>query len=243
VATLYVLAHSQLFWWIVVATAPLLAAWTGYLLKSYLDGRNIRHGFRLLSQVMSYEVGVNNAYTLRYTTKVKAEANRMMVYPVGYQWSGEHDGKVPRILYPDQKLVGVVDKYDTEKNLAKVASYKESVASEDDWNYWFVCFDKALYKGETAVIKYVQEFEDKKKIAKPSLYYLVSTPLDHLELNVKFSTDRVPSSVTCSYVKLSDRRKSYPAKGVHFDPDNKWATWIVEKPKFGYCYRIDWQYK
>lgn len=241
VATLFVLSHSQFFWWGVLALTPVVAAWSGYIFRSYLDGRNHKHGFKLLSQNMTYEIGADAVNTLRYTTQVQAQANRMMVYPVGYQWSGGTEGHVPRIIYPDQKLVGVVERYDAKSNTAKVASYKEVVSSEDDWNYWFVSFDKALYKGDTAIIKYVQEFEDKKHTAKPCLYYLVNTPMKRLELNVKFPANKLPKEVTCSYVKLSDRRKSYPSKGVYFDSDKQWATWIIEKPKYGYCYRIDWR--
>ncbi|HSH17837.1 MAG TPA: hypothetical protein VK978_00485 [Candidatus Saccharimonadales bacterium] len=240
-AALFVSSHSQLFWWVAGILTPVLAGWGGYLLSGYLNARNQKHGFRLLSQIMTYEVQSDRKYVLRYSTKVRAETSRMMVYPIGYQWTGEGAGDIPKILDPEQKLVGVVMKYDREAAVAKVASYSESVSSEDEWNYWFVGFKRALYKGETADIKYVQEFYDRKKIAKPWLYYLVNTSMDKLELNVKFTSDTLPAKVTCSYFKLSDRRRIYESQGVTYDPDKQWASWTIDKPKYGYCYRIDWQ--
>lgn len=241
VAVIYVSKNSQLFLLILLALTPLIAGWTGYLLHSYMQGRNQKHGFRLLSQVMTYEVRKNNKYFLRYTTTLRAEANRMMVYPIGYQWSGSTQGEVPTILNPEHRLVGVVQQYDPATHSAKVSSHTESVSSEDDWNYWFVGFNKALYKGDVTEIKYAQGFDDKSKLAKPCLYYLVNTPMDTLELNVKFPADQLPTVVTSSCFKLSDRRRSYPGKGLDYNPEKQWATWSIDKPKVGHCYRIDWR--
>lgn len=240
VVALYVSSHSQLFWWIIASVTPILAAWSGFLFKSYLDGRNQKHGFKLLSQVMSYEIDDNNLYTLRYTTSLEALANRLMIYPVGYQWSGESEGSIPRILSANHKLVGVINKYDHDSKTAKVRSYSENVPTEEEWDYWFVGFEKALYRGDKALVKYEQEFLDKKRKAKPCLYYVVNTPMEKLELNVKFAKSKMPSRVECSYFKLSDRRKIVKSDGVIFDPEKQWAVWSIEKPKLGYCYRIDW---
>jgi hypothetical protein len=241
VAAIYVASHNHLFWWILLAVTPLLAGWTGYLLKGYFEDRNLKHGFKVISNVMSYEILGDHHYRLHYKMKIKAEANRMMVYPIGYQWSGETEGSLPVLSDPGQHLVGVVDKHDPLTGTFKVSSYKESVSSEGDWNYWFVSFDHALYKGETIDINYTQDFYDKKRIAKPWLYYMVNTSTDKLELSVKFPADSLPKKVTSSFSKLSDRRKSYASKGVNYDPEKQWATWVINHPKFGHVYRIDWQ--
>lgn len=241
VAVLYVSSRSHIFLWALLAATPLLAMWTGYLLKSYVDNRNQKHGFRVLSDATTYEIMDHNRYKLHVRTTIKAEANRMMAYPIGYQWTGEGKGMTPMLADPDQKLMGVVLKYDSEKGTAYVEPYKETVSSEDDWNYWFVALGRALYKGDTADIKYSQDFYDPKKKAKPCLYYMVNSKLEKLELNVKFSPNALPARVTGSYFKLNDRRHSYVQKGVAYDPDKQWATWTIDKPKYGYCYRIDWQ--
>ena len=241
-AALYVANNSRLFWWVLAAATPLLAGWTGYLIRSYLDARNQKHGFQLLSHAVTYEILPANKYRYRLSACIKAEANRMMVYPVGYQWSGEGAGSVPRLGDKGQYLIGAINKYDVENESAKIAPYKESISSEGDWYYWFIGLSRALYKGETADIKYTQEFSDPKKKAKPYLYHMVNTSIKRLELNVKFPENALPKSVSCSYFKLSDRRRTYSSKGLEYSTDKQLATWVVEKPKFGYCYRIDWQY-
>jgi hypothetical protein len=241
VAVLYVSGNSQIFLWVLFALTPVLAGWTGYLLRSYLSLRNQKHGFRLLSQAMTYEILPNHKYLLKFAISLQSEANRMMVFPVGYQWSGGGHGSIPRILTPGQQLIGVVKDYDTHTNTAHVTAHTENVSSEDDWSYWFVGFNRAMYKGEKTEIKYVQEFVDKQHIAKPCLYYMVNSPMDKLVLNVNFNDGELPQNVTCSYFKLSDRRRSYPSQGMEYDPDKQWATWTIDKPKYGYCYRIDWK--
>jgi hypothetical protein len=241
VAALYIATHNQFFWWILLGATPFLAGWTGYLLKGHFEDRNLKHGFRVLSNEMFYEILGDDKYRLHFCTKLKAEANRMMVYPIGYQWSGGTEGSVPVLGDPSQSIVGVVNLYDPVTGRTKVSSYKEKVSSESDWNYWFVGFDHALYKGEEVEIVYTQDFSDKKHIAKPWMYYMVNTTTNKLELSVKFPADALPKSVTSSFTKLNDRRKVYPSKGVEYVPEKQWATWVIRKPKLNHVYRIDWQ--
>lgn len=242
VAVLYVSKNSQIFLWILFALTPVIAGWTGYLLKSYLESRNEKHGFRLLSNTMTYEVLGADKYRYTLHAVIQAEANRMMVYPVGLQWSGEGIAHMPRLSDPDQYLIGTITKYDREKKLARVAPYKEVVSSESDWNYWFIGLQRALYKGETAEITYSQEFHDLKKKAKPYIYHMVNTSVKQLELSVRFPAEALPVKVTGSYFSLKDRRRIYTSADVQYSPDKQWASWVVKKPKFGYCYRIDWRY-
>lgn len=242
VGVLYISNHSRVFLFVAVGFTPLIAAWGGYLLHGYLDSRNQKHGFSLVSHNMTYEINGRNQYTLKVLSRVKAQASRMMAYPIGYQWSGSGQGALPILGNPRQKLMGTIEPKERLRGDMTFAPYKEAVSSEDDWSYWFVGFDHALYKGEEADIMYAQNFEDKKKQARPCLYYVVNTSLKKLEMHVKFADGRLPKSVTSSYSNLSDRRHAKPCEGVIFEPELQYASWTIENPKFGRCYRIDWQY-
>ena len=239
---LYAAAHSQVFLFVAIALTPILTAWGGYLIHSYLFDRNLKHGFKVISHAMNYEIVGNNRYKLNIKTDLKAQASRLMTYPIGYQWSGSGDGSLPKLADPQQKLVGVVKHSEVNGESARIIPYRETVSSEGDWNYWFVGFDHALYPGDKVSVNYSQDFEDKKKIAKPFIFCLVNTPMKRLELSVKFPSDALPKSVSSSYSKLADRRHAHNCPGVQFDPEKQWATWIIEKPKFSYSYRIDWRY-
>lgn len=239
-AVLYIAAHNAVFWWVLIALTPILSGWTGYLIHSYVALRGVRYGFRLLSDIMSYEVKLNDHYVLRYTTTLKAASNHLLSYPIGYQWSGATDGIVPEVITDGQKLLGVIEKYDKKTKTARVSSYQELVPSKGEWRYWFVGLAQPAYRNDIVEIKYKQEFFDKRKIAKPCLYYVVNSPMRKLELNVKFS-GKQPRTVYCSYIKPSDPRHAYLGKGLQYDPEKQWATWKVTHPKKGYCYRIQWQ--
>lgn len=240
-AVLYIASHNHIFWWALLTLTPVLAGWTGYLLKGYLEGRNLKYGFQVESHEVTYEILGSNRYRYTLSTQVKAAANRLMTYPVGYQWSGEGIGSIPKLPISGQSLLGIISKYNSDTGTAHITPYKEQVSSESDWNYWFVGLDHALYKGETANIKYIQDFYDARKKAKPYLYHMVNTATKKLELNVKFSAENLPTHVSGSYFKLNDRRRTYLAKGVVYNPDTQVATWTISRPKYGYCYRIDWQ--
>jgi hypothetical protein len=239
VAALYVASHNQVFWWILLAATPIIAGWTGYLLHSFLQRRNQRYGFRVISDVMSYEMFSGRKYRLHYNTTIKADADHLFTYPFGYQWSGKGEESLPRLQHAGQKLMAVVDK-NVKGDTLSAAPYAENVTSEGEWRYWLVGLATPAYKGDIVQIKYVQDFADTKGTAKPYLYYCVRTPMKRLELNIKFAGDELPRSVTCGYSKPSDLRRTYPAKGVMYDPDKQWATWIIYNPKKGYCYRIQW---
>jgi len=236
-AILYIASHNRFFMWVLVVTTPLLTGWTGYLLKSFIEQRNQRHGFSVLSSSMSYEIGNNHKYALRYSIKVKASTNHVMVYPIGYQWTGMGEEAMPKVTGRGQQLLAIVDSYDSKD---KAAPYK-ATSTEGEWHYWFIALNPPIHKGETIDIKYSQEFHDKKGFARPELYYFVRTPMKSLELKVKFSVNALPATVTGTYTKLSDPSRPYQKTGVHYDPDTQWATWVIEQPKRGYCYRIYWE--
>lgn len=65
--------------------------------------------------------------------------------------------------------------------------------------------------------------------------------MKRLVLNVKFPADNLPQSVSCSYIKPSDTRRTHHVGDISYDPDKQWATWTIENPKKGYSYRIQWQ--
>ncbi len=237
---LYIASNSHIFPWVFFLATPVLAGWTGYLLKSYFERRNERHGFKILSDSMTYEINEDKTFNLRYSTKLQACRNHLMVYPIGYQWSGSNYQSVPELTNPGQSLLSRVEKYDPGTDAAKIAPYKLTT-TEGDWQYWFAAFNPPLQKGEVVDIKYIQKFEDKKRTAKPCLYYFVRTPIKRLELNVRFPGHISPTAVTAKYIKSSDSRRPYAGKGLQYDADKQWATWVIDNPKKGYCYRIEWQ--
>lgn len=240
-AALYIARHSQLFFWVLIATTPLLAGWTGYLLKSFLERRNYRQGFRVLSDVMSYEIANKHASTLRYSTTLKAGTDHLMVVPIEYQWTGSGKEAVPQVIGKGQQLLAPVQQHSSKDNTAKIAPYKLTGSTEGDWHAWFVALNPPVHKGDIVEIKYSQEFHDKSSTAKPILYYFVRVPMERLELNVKFPKNALPRTVIGSYIKTSSPRRPHMREDVIYDPDKQWATWIIERPKKGYCYRIQWQ--
>lgn len=241
VILLYVSAHNELFLWILLATTPFLAAWSGYLLKGYVNLRYQRHGFKVVSDAATYEILGNNRYALRIATTLKAMANHLLSYPISYQWTGSGEELLPKVTGEGQQLIGVIKQYDPVTGHAKIGPYEETLPYEREWHYWLVGLTPPVNYGNTIEIKYGQEFYDKRRTAKPSFYYLVKNPMKKLELNVKFPADALPKTVTSSYIKPSNPRVPKATKGVQYDPDKQWATWVIDRPKTGYCYRIEWK--
>lgn len=239
-AALYAASHSRLFLWVLAGTTPLLAGWTGYLLNSYLQSRNYRQGFKIVSDVMTYEINSKHRSTLRYSTELKAGANHLVVYPIGYQWTGDGEESVPQITKPGQQLLATTERLDRKNTSANLAPYNLTGSTEGEWHYWFVAFNPPVHMGDTVHIRYQQEFNDKAGTSKPVLYYTVRVPMKRLELNVKFPAGALPKNVTCSFIKPSDPSRPRKSSGVKYDPDKQWATWVIDKPKKGYCYRIQW---
>lgn len=237
---LFVANQIQLFIWIFAITTPLLAGWSGYLLKIYLDRRRLRHGFEIIADSMTYEIGQNHHYTLRYNTTAKARTTHLMTYPVGYQWSGSGEEAVPKLAGSGQELLGIVQKRKSY-HLRPVPYQSSGTSTEGDWHYWFIAFNPPVHTGDEIQIKYSQEFYDKQGTAQPYLYYFVRTAMKRLELHVRFPQNANEKIVTSSYIKPSDPHRPYAMPGVVYDADRQWASWIIEKPKIGYCYRIHWQ--
>jgi len=240
-AVLYVASHHHAFFWILGFLTPFLAGWTGYLLKSYLDNRSQQHGVRMLSDVMTYEIKDKHSYTLRYATKIKAMTSPVMIYPKAYQWTGQGKEYPPKVTGKGQQLLSPIEH--SKKDVAiKISPYESTnLTTEGDWHYWFIALNPPLYKGDTTVIKYSQEFFDKKGQAKPYLYYFVRRSMERLELNVKFPSNDLPTKVGSSFIKPSDPHHQQRMEGVKFDPEKQWATLVIHKPKRGYCYIIHWQ--
>lgn len=238
---LYLASHSHLFMWVLIIATPILAGWSGFLLKAYVDRIYNRHGFRILEDAVTYEIAYKHKYLLHFKTKLKGAADHLMSYPVSYQWTGSGQPAVPELTAKGQQLLALVHRRADKNGLAKVAPYVFTTSAQGDWHYWFIAFNPPVNKGDIVEIKYSQEFIDTKGIAKPCLYHFVRTPIKRLELNVKFSKNDLPVTVRGSYFKPSDPRRPYQSADVRYDPDKQWATWVIERPKKGYCYRIDWQ--
>jgi hypothetical protein len=239
---LFLTGHGHLFWWAFIILTPILCAWGGYLLKPVVDRRVQRYGFRLLSDVMSYEISPNHKYTLRYTTKIKAEMDRLFVYPLSHQWTGSgEDEAAPVLSGSNQYLMGLVKDDHLKDHPQSIEPYELTLGSSGDWQFWFVAFNPPLHKGNTAEIKYSQVFHDPDGSAKPCLYYIVRTAsMKSLELNVKFPKNSAPKNVTASYTKPSNSTKFYKIKNFRYDHEKQWAILQIDNPKKGCCYRIDW---
>jgi len=234
---LFIASDSTLFIWVLLCLTPLLAGWGGYLMRAFIEQRVQRHGFRILSDRMSYEIGEDHTYTLRYHTQLLAKSDHLMVYPICYQWSGQGSEGSPRLANEGQQL------------LAPLAAAHHrtgpfqpiTVSTEGNWHYWFVAFNPPVHKGKEVEISYSQDFQDKRNTARPYVYYFVRTSMKTLELNVKFPAGFRPTSVTSSFVKPSDPNRPFLKPGVVYDADKQWATWTIQNPKRGHYYRIDWQ--
>jgi hypothetical protein len=231
-AALYVTSHSFIFWWVLIVATPLLIGWAGYLLHNVLIQRNLIHGFKVISDVMTYEILGKDKYKLRYKTKLQAAFNYLFVFPIAYQWSGRGKENIPEIVGNRLQLMAPIN---------PVSAYKVTGSSLGEWHYWFAGFNPPLSKDEITDVNYSQTFYDTDHTAKPYLFYIARTPMKRLELNVKFHENELPSKVTCSYFKPSDPRRAIKGTGVQYQADKQWATWVIERPKRGYCYRIEWQ--
>lgn len=239
-AALFAMRHTRVVELVVAIALPFLAGWSGYLIRAMLDQRDNRGGFRLVSNIMSYEIGKNNTYVLRYVTKLRATSDHLMVYPIGYQWTGSGEEGVPKVTGPGQQLLGPVRR-NARGTATKAVPYESTAVSADDhWHYWFVVFNPPLDANDVVDVRYTQEFRDKRRTAKPYLYYVVRVPMERLELRVKFPTRAVQVNITASFIKPSNPLKAYVAKGMHYDAESRTASWIIEKPKKGYSYRLHW---
>lgn len=223
-------------------TVPPLAVWTGYLLRGYFDRRSQRRGFYVIADSISYEIGKKNTYTLHYKTKVKAAWNHLMVYPIGYQWTGSGEEGIPKVTGKGQQLLTAYQPVGKRGKAVKVRPYESTALStEGDWHYWFIALNPPLHRNQVIEIKYSQDFVDKTGAARPYLYHFVRTPIEKLELSIHFNDGKLPKKVTGSYIKPSDSGRPYNKKGVIYDRDKQWATWVIHNPKKGYCYRIHWE--
>lgn len=234
---LYAASNSTFFFWVVLCATPLIAAWSGYLLRAFIEQRIQRHGFRIVSDSMSYEIGQHHDYTLHYSTHLLAAADHLMMYPICYQWSGSGTEGIPQLANEGQQLLAPL----------RIGHHRTgpfepmAVSTEGNWHYWFVAFNPPVHKGSEVEIKYSQDFQDKRGTAKPYIYYFVRTSMKKLELSVKFPSDFHPTNVTSSFIKAGDPNRPYRKPGVIYDADKQWAIWTINKPKRGYYYRIDWQ--
>lgn len=237
-ALLFVTSNTKLFVAVALVASPIMAGWGGYLLRSFVARNNRWYGFRVVSDVMTYEIDQHHKYSLRYATTVKADTNHLMVYPVGYQWTGKGTEDVPTVTTKGQQLLSIV-----KNNKVTPLPYKESsVSLEGDWHYWFIALNPPMHKGQVTTLRYKQNFHDKEQAAKPFLFYYVRTKMEKLELNVIFPASALPKKVVGTYTKLSDMSRPYTDASVVYDVDERKASWTILKPKKGYCYRLDWQH-
>lgn len=237
----FIARHSKLALWIAVCVGPILGAWGGYLIKAYIERRNYLFGFKLRKVTMSYEIGNNHRYKLHYAGTIQAITNHSMVYPIGYQWTGSGEESVPKLTSKGQYLLAPVQGKIGREKMAKVVPYIVNRAANGDWRYWFIALNPPIDKGDEVTIKYSQEFNDKKGIAKPYLYYNARVPFDHLELNVKFPAGHRPNKIVGEYIKPSDPHRPFLQAELTYDPEKLWISWVVERPKKGYWYRIRWE--
>lgn len=235
---LFIARHSNIFLAFLLVTLPPLACWTGFLLRSYVDRRNQRYGFKMVSDSMTYEIRKDHRYVLRYSTKLQAAGDHLMTYPIGYQWTGAGKQGPPKVLAKKQQTLAVVHR--AKNGTEKTTPYKSADSTDGEWHYSFVAFNPPVHKGEVVYIDYSQEFHDKKHRAKPILYYFVRIPMKRLELTVTFPASALPKDVVGSYIKPSDPSRPFLKRGVRYNKGKRWATWVINKPKRGYCYRLTW---
>lgn len=235
-AALYVSSLSHAFVIVFMIATPVIAGWGGYLFKSFIDKRTLRHGFKVRSEQIEYQIQAGRRYALRYKTKLEAHADSLMVYSYSYQWTGEGDESMPKLRGKGMQLMSPLTA--TRK---LVPYHIASGSTTGDWRYWFIAINPPTNKGDVIEIDYTQDFYDKKNEAKPYLYHFVRVPMERLTLSVSFSKNDTPTDVEGSFIKPSQPSRPYAASGVEYDPSRRWATWTIEHPKVGYCYRIHWK--
>lgn len=223
---------------IIAVVAPVIAGLAGYVLRPIVEERTQRYGFRILSDQMTYEIKGNHKYTLSYSTTLEAKNDHLMVYPIGYRWSGRGTIGTPKLTNPGQQLMAPVSR--TAKKQRNTPYEALEISAAGDWHYWFVAFNPALHKGATPTIDYTQDFQDTKVHAHPHLSYFVRKPMKKLVLQVKFPSNQLPTEVDGNFIKTNDPNRPYKKSGVVYDKHKQWATWTIHHPKRGY-YRLDWR--
>jgi hypothetical protein len=239
VAFIYATRHNHFFIWIIIAATLSMAAWGGYTIHSLMQQRIQRYGFRTIKDSMTYDVSKPSRHILRYSTEIKAEADHLFVYPIAHQWTGSGAEEMPTVSEPGQQVLAQVNTIDKAEG-PKVGPYRLTMASGGEWQYWFVAFNPPMQKGDTALVKYSQAFNNADHTAKPCLYYYVSRSMARLELTVKFPPNEKTKAITAHFFKPSDNRRPFTIKDAHYDPDNHTANWVIDHPKKGYCYQINW---
>ncbi|HSW81652.1 MAG TPA: hypothetical protein VLG40_04620 [Candidatus Saccharimonas sp.] len=235
-ALLFITSHTKLFITVMLVASPIMAGWGGYLLRSFVARNNKWFGFRIVTDVMTYEVGRHHNYTLHYATTVKADTNHLMIYPMGYHWTGDGTESVPVVTAKGQHLLSIVG-----ANNQAIPYKAASVSTEGEWHYWFIALNPPVHKGQELTLRYRQNFHDKKRTTQPYLGYLVRTKMQKLRLTAIFPSDNEPKKVTGKYIKLNDPSRPYEGKGVVYDSDERKASWTILKPKKGFYYRIEWR--
>lgn len=235
-AALFVAGYTNLFFAVFITATPVIAGWSGYLLKGYIDKRNLLHGFRVESNIITYEVNQSHRYILHYDMKLKAGRDHRMMYPITYQWSGSGEESIPKLKSKHMRLMVP---YQTSR---KSPATGLSLGSDSNWKYWFIALDPPAHKDDSVSIDYSQDFYDKKGKALPQLYYVVRVPMKRLVLNVSFAKGLEPRRVACSYTKPSRFDRQYESTGVEYDRTRRWATWTINNPKVGYHYKISWDF-
>jgi hypothetical protein len=230
--------HLHFLIWIPIIIAPFIGGWSGYLLKSYLDQRNQRYGFKTISDSTTYEIAADNKYILHSTLKLQAASNYVMMYPFTYKWSGKGTEGIPKVTGKGQTLLALQRRKNGKINYVPY----EISSTQGAWHTWFIAINPPIHKGDKITIEYSQELLDKKGSAQPNLWHVVNTPIDKLELKVQFPPHMTPTDYTSSYTKPSDQRRPYiVASGARYDVANRQIIWTIQKPKLGYYYSIDWK--
>lgn len=236
---LYFSGHYLVLVWLLIVASPLLAGWTGFLLHGFYERHYLYHGFKILADTMTYELGPKQRATLRYDLELQAKQDNLLVYPIAHEWTGIGSEQTPELADPRQSILGVITQNSDQPSLPQPYSFDGTSAG--NWKYWFVAFKPGVSKNQIVRISYKQKFVASVMQAKPQLSYTPQISMKRLTLNVRLPAGAKPESVMSGFSKPYAPRQVVPQSELQFDPDKEWVTWVIHKPKRGYTYSITWK--
>jgi hypothetical protein len=110
-----------------------LAVWIGFAARTFYERRTQRRGFRVVSDVMTYEVGRHNKYVLRYKTTIEAKADHLIVYPLGHQWTGSGQESMPQVIGKGQTILAQIKPPEHNQDTLHIVPYILTNPVDGDW--------------------------------------------------------------------------------------------------------------
>jgi hypothetical protein len=172
----------------------------------------------------------DNPHRARQVARITVEALRNDVHVIEnkYRWTGEGDEAIPKALRSGQSVMG-----------------PNPIHREDDCRTYYIFLEKALDKGDQAVVEIEQLLEDKRARMQPRLSKTVTQAVDHLTLQVRLPPQLIPQGGLAAKgierQSTADGTEVLRRVDLTFDADGQ-VEWQPQQVVRGRRYEIDWDW-